>query len=198
MRNPDTLSQVKSGFRLVGLIFLFIGIAGLFVGGIAYAFFPTGHSPVLGWVFIAISTAVMIALMNRWVKVLPGLLGLAVLNGVISILSGHVLANPTEPIPRLQAFYLTLFFAASSVLSGTFKARHLHLVDRAAVMVFVFSFAWLLASQSTRAGGDAALNLRDVVTMGIGLGCLLAAWLYDHFRHRRGHGSRSASHVTAL
>ncbi len=170
MTKPNTKSQVKNGLRMAAPILTVLFVGGLFFGGVAYALFPAGHSPGLGWDFIAVSSAIMIHQMSRWIGVLAGLLGLAVLNGLISIASGHVLANPTEPIVRLQAFYLTLFFTACAVLSATLRKRKLNLVDRACVMVFLFSFAWLVASQGTRIGSGkktTMIDSGDAVAMGV-------------------------------
>jgi hypothetical protein len=114
MQKPGTISRVKSGLRLAGLTLVFLGIAGLFFVGASYSFFPAGHSRALGLVFLAISAPVMVVTMNRWVKVLAGLLALAVLNGVLSISTGHLLANPTQPMSRLDALYITAFFAVAA------------------------------------------------------------------------------------
>jgi hypothetical protein len=191
----STTAQVRNALRTVALIALFFGTAALFLGGVAYTFFPSDHSHFLGWILLAVSTAVMIFQMDRWVKVLPGLLGLAVLNGLITIFSGHVLANPTQPVGRLEAFGLTLFFVVSCVLSGTFKDRQLNFVDRTALMAFVFSFAWLLAYDGSRyapGGKGAAVDARDLIAISVGLSFLIVAWLYYHFLNRNVHRSRRA------
>ena len=188
------MAQVKNAFRTVALIGFFFGTAVLFLGGVAYSFFPNDHSRSLGWMMLVVSTLVMIVQMHRWVKVLPGLLAFAVLNGMITLFTGHVLANPNQPVSRLDAFGLTLFFAISCALSGTFKDRQLNFVDRAALIAFVFSLAWLLAYDGSRyatGAKDTAMNGRDLIAISVGLAFLLVAWCYDQFLSRRMHGSPS-------
>jgi hypothetical protein len=176
------ISQVKSGFRLAGLALLFFLVAGLFFASVDYLFFP-GHSRALGLVFLVISTPVMVVTINRWVRVMTGILALAVLNGVLSISTGHLLANPAQPISRLDALYLTTFFAAAAALSSTMKARTLSVVDRISVLAFVFSFAYLLGYEGMRdIGKIAPLNATDFVLMGIGLSCLFLGWAYNRFK----------------
>jgi peptidoglycan/LPS O-acetylase OafA/YrhL len=126
--------------------------------------------------------------MNRWLKVMAGFLGLAVLNGLISLGTGHVLANPTMPISRLYALSLTFFFAAASVLAGKMKNRKLSVVDRILVMAFLFSLGILISFQGQRElTKSEPFNSAYFILMGIALGCLPVAWGYDRLRRRRGH-----------
>lgn len=194
------MSQVKSGFRLAGLALLFLLVAGLFFVGVEIVCFPSsidrgsliGRHTAAGWAFLVFSISIMILEMNRWVRVLAGLLALAVLNGVLSIWSGHVLADPSQPISRLDALYLTAFFAASAGLSSTLRGRKLNAVDRISVLGFVFSFAYLLGYEGARhAGKIAPLNATDFTLMGIGLFCLFAPWAAHHLQGRRGHRHRT-------
>jgi hypothetical protein len=191
MKKPNRMSQVRNGFRRAGIILLFLLVAGLFFAGVDYLFFPAGHSRALGLLFLVISMPLMVLTMNRWVRVLVGLLALAVLNGILSISTGHLLANPTQPVSRLDALYLTGFFAAAAVLSSTMKARSLSVFDRISLLIFVFSFACLAGYQGTRETGVIApLNSIDLALMGIGLSCLLVAWAVDHIQRRRDHTRR--------
>lgn len=187
MQKSGTMSQVKSGLQLAALTLLFFAIAGLFLAGVAYSFFPTGHSRALGLVFLIISAPVLIVTMNRWVKVLAGLLALGVLNGVLSISTGHLLANPTQPMSRLDALYMTAFFVAAAALASTLKGRKLNLVDRIAVLAFVSSLAVLMGYEGSHGRPGAPLTNTDFALMGIGLCCLLIAWGYGRLQRRRGH-----------
>ena len=188
------MSQLKSGLRLAGLTLVFFGIAGLFFAGVSRAFFPASHSRVLGLAFLVISVPVMVVTMNRWVKVLAGLLALAVLNGLISISTGHLLANPTRPMSKLDALYMTVFFAAAAALASTLKGRKLDLVDRIAVLAFVSSLALLMEYEGTHLRPGAPLASTDFTLMGIGLCCLLIAWGYGRLQRRRGHNA-TGQHV---
>jgi hypothetical protein len=198
MQKPGTMSQVKNGLRLAVLTLVFFGIAGLFFAGVNYAFFPTGHSRALGLVFLIISTSVMVVEMNRWVKVLPGILGFAVLNGLIMLFTGHLLNDSSIPISRLDALVITLFFLGSSQLSRTFKDRKLNVIDRVALLAFAFSVPLLIGFNSTREevkGRSAPLDSIEFITMGIGLCCLLIAWVYERIQRRRSQDASGHHHL---
>ena len=137
----------------------------------------------------------MVVTMNRWVKVLAGLLALAVLNGVLSISTGHLLANPTQPMSRLDALYITVFFAVAAALASTLKGRKLNLVDRIAVLAFVSSLALLMEYEGTHLRPGAPLASPDFTLMGIGLCCLLVAWGYGRLQRRRGHNRPGHHHL---
>lgn len=170
------MSRVKGGLRLASLTLLFFLIAGLFLAGVAYSFFPTAHPRALGLVFLLVSSTVMVVTMNRWVRVLAGLMALAVLNGLLSIASGHLLANPAQPMSRLDALYLTAYFAVAAVLASTLKERKLSVPRRIAVMGFLSSIALLMEYEGSHGKPGAPLARTDFILMGIGLGCLLVAW----------------------
>ena len=197
MEKPKTMSQVKSGFRLVGLVLIGFVVAAMFFGGVIGLCFPGAvdrsswsgqHTAVVTPIFLIVSIPIMFVTMNRWLKVMAGFLGLGVLNGLISLGTGHVLANPTMPISHLYALSLTLFFAAAAVLAGKIKNRKLSVLDRILVMAFLFSLGILISYQGQRElTRSAPFNSTYFILMGIGLGCLLSAWVYDRLQGRRGH-----------
>jgi 4-amino-4-deoxy-L-arabinose transferase-like glycosyltransferase len=188
---------VKGGFRLVALILIGFAVAGMFFGGVLRLCFLGAvdrsswsgqHAASVALVFLIVSIPIMFVTMSRWLKVMAGFLGLAVINGLISLGTGHVLANPTMPIPRLYALSLTLFFAAAAVLTGKIKNRKLGVVERILVIVFLFSLGILISYQAQRElTRSAPFNSAYFILMGIGLGCLLVAWGYDRLQRRRGH-----------
>jgi hypothetical protein len=194
MSNPSKMSQVQSGFRSVALILIGFVVGGMFFGGVASLLSPNATSRWLGPVFLIISTPIMILTMKRWAKVMAGFLGLAVLNGLVSLSSGHVLANPTMPISRPDALYLTVFYATATMLAATITQRTLNLVDRISVMAFLYSLAFLITYQARLETAKSALfNATAVTLIGIGLCCLLVPWVYNHFQHRRGRKRRSTT-----
>jgi hypothetical protein len=87
----------------------------------------------------------------------------------------------------------------ATVLATTIAARQLSLVDRISLMAFLFSLALLIAYQAhLEAARTALFNATAFALAGISLFCLLVAWLYNRFQHRRrGHRLRPGSHVTA-
>jgi hypothetical protein len=197
MESPKAMSQVKSGFQLAALVVIGFVIAAMFFGGVIGLCFPGAvdrsswsgrHIAIVTPVFLIVSIPIMFVTMNRWLKVMAGFLGLAVLNGLISLWSGHVMANPTMPVSRLYALSSTLFFAVASVLASKIRGRKLSVVDRTLVMAFLFSLGVLISYQGQRElTKSAPLNSTYFILMGISLGCLLMAWGYGRLQRRRGH-----------
>jgi hypothetical protein len=173
--------QVKSGFRLAGNVLLTIATAMLLLGGVAYTFIPsllidpTSRSPVLGWVSLIIATTILIWKMDRWVTILPGIIGYAAFGGMLAIVSGHLENNPSKLIARTDAAIITALLLVASAVSSTFKERSLNIVDRIALLVFVFS--WAFSMSPTRS--------RMFLAQGIGLATLLLAWAYHHVEDSR-------------
>jgi len=187
MGKKGKIAQVKSGLRMAAAILIFVAVGGLFVAGVNFAFFPTEHPRILGWVFLIISTPIMVLEMNRWVRVFPGLLAYAVLNGIIVLSTGHALGKPSVTLPWLPMLGVTSFYAVSAALSLRFKGRKLNWVDRIAVLAYVFILVWLWVSAPSV---PTRLRPLDYLGIGSGIGCLLFAWVYDRIQSHRAHGSR--------
>lgn len=183
----EKATEVKQGFRRAGLWLLGIAWLGLVFAGMAIAFTPSPHSPAVGWALLALAAAIALVTMDRWVKIFPGLLAYGVLGSLLELSDGHAVGLPQAPVSRTDAIISLLFCAVGAAISVTFAKRKLHVTDRVALFAFVFCFFWQAADPKFMR-----------IALGTGLGLLVLAWLYDHFQHRRGHGSRSASHVTAL
>jgi hypothetical protein len=183
----EKATETKQGFRRAGVWLLGIVWLGLVFAGMAIAFTPSPHSPAVGWVLLALAAAIALVTVDRWAKIFPGLLAYGILGSVLSLVDGHAVNHPEVPVSRLEGVVMIAFFTIAAVLSFTFTKRKLHVTDRVALFAFVVCFFWQAV----------APNLMWVV-LGVGFCFLLFAWLYDHFEHRRGHGSRSESDVTAL
>lgn len=182
----EKAAEVKRGFQRAGLWLL--GFAWLFLvfSGLAIVTTPAPPPPTLGWALLALAAVIALVTMDRWVKIFPGLLAYGILGSVLSLVDGHAVNHPEVPVSRLEGVVMIGFFTAATVLSLTFLKRKLHVTDRIALFAFVVCFFWQAV----------APNLMWLV-LGFGFCFLLFAWLYDHFKHRRGHRSRSESSVTA-
>jgi hypothetical protein len=177
----------EDGSLFLGVLGMLLGFAvlGLFVDGVAIVFFPSDHSRSVGWVFLLGSTAVGLILLHRWIKYLPVLFGYGVLNGIVLTVSGHLTGSPSIPVSRPMGLLGTAFCFAGAVLSFTFKERTLYPIDRIAVLVLVFGFAYGAAYDGNRSDavrGAVPDEFVSFVLMGIGLGALFIAWAYDRFR----------------
>jgi len=107
-------SEVGSGFVLTGKIFFFFGWLLLTLLGGTIAFdrtksYPPSDAPLanappgVGWAMLAIAGGVAYLTMNQWAKILSGWLGVSVLNGLLTIESGHLVNQPDKPFSRRSA-----------------------------------------------------------------------------------------------
>jgi hypothetical protein len=178
-------AQVKSGFRSTGIIFLFMGWLGLVFGGLAVAFTPSLHSPVLGWFLLLAATVIFFRTMDRWIKgAFSGILAVATLNSFFCIITGHV-TTTSAPISHLHALIMTCLSAGSTALSLTFRNRKLRMLDRVAIFIFVFCiFAGAVYDEVRlhHRGTDVEQIILTSLSLGIGLFCLFIAWAYDRFQ----------------
>jgi len=179
----------EDGSLFLGVLSMLFGFAvlGFFVDGVAVVFFPSEHSRSVGWVFLLGSTAAGLILLHRWIKYLAVLFGYGVLNGIVLTLSGHLTGSPSVPVSRPMGLLATAFCIAGAVLSFTFKERKLYPIDRIAVLVLVFAFAYGAVYDADRSGaarGAVPHEFVSFVLLGIGLCALFTAWAYDRFRRQ--------------
>jgi hypothetical protein len=94
----------------------------------------------LGWVlFIAGSVAAFVTV-DRWANALPGIFGVATLNWIIILTSGHALNQPSVRVPRLIGASSTVLAASASVATARFQERDLGKLDRAACLGILSCF----------------------------------------------------------
>src|SRR6266700_7750197 len=80
-RPKTTMSQMKSGFRLVALILIGFVVAGMFFGGVMRlcslgavdrSSWSGRNTAIVALVFLIVSVPIMLVTMNRWLKVMAG------------------------------------------------------------------------------------------------------------------------------
>lgn len=174
MGSTETVGQqVKGGFRTAGAWLLGFAWLSLVFAGLGIGFSQTDHPRALGWFFLAVAAAVLVATANRWIRAFPGIMGVAAFNSLITIFSGHATGNPSVLVPRSTAILMTLLLVAGTALSRTFRTKRVSAPDRAAVLALAVSIGW------------AAVDVRHgLVALGAGTCCLFLAWLYDRSKPR--------------
>jgi|GEM_PF-4388084 len=184
MKTNNQPSEVISGVIKVGNILLIIFCIGLFLNGVSYTFFTGEHSRILGLIFLAISSTILFVTMDKWVNIVPGIMGYGVLIGIIMTVSGHLLNNRNIPVSRMEGLFTVFFAISGTVLSLTFTNRPLKMIDRVGLMGFVFCIAIGMGYDSDMAGKSITpvpLSHFSMISLGIALCTLLFTWLVNRF-----------------
>jgi len=130
------------------------------------------HSFIVAWICLAVATAILVLTMDRWVKILPGFFFSATVIPLI-MLSGRRYHG--VPVPWNVGWSLLFFTISAAIISLTFQERRLHVIDRVALMVFLFCL-----------GIGMTPNVSTMFTaLGIGFAFLVLAWAVDRFLRRR-------------
>ncbi|HYN14964.1 MAG TPA: hypothetical protein VES66_04135, partial [Terriglobales bacterium] len=98
------------------------------------------------------------------------ILGGGILGGLLATMSGHLLNG--GPFPRPIAAAMTVSLVGCSLVAHTLAKRKLRPFDRVALVGFLAAVMGGILKTTEVAG---------LIGLGIGFGCLLAAWANDRF-----------------
>lgn len=160
-------SQLKRGLRTTAAIFA--AGAWLFVAfsGVGVAFTPAPPPHWVGWILITAAACVAIVTVDRWVKMIPGLLAYAAIFAVITAATGYTSAYRSVVMPRGEALVMALLFAGSAGLATTLTSRKLTATDRFALFGVLVSFVTAVASKKMSLAGSGLMFV-----------CLAIAWAH--------------------
>jgi hypothetical protein len=131
----------------------------------------TSYPVALGWMVLTALVWIAAVTAERWVRVLPGMLGVAALNAIYSLISGHFGLNPPRPIARSMAGLMAAALMAGAYLATAYIKRRLSAIDRA---VLAFAIAFLLVGLSqAQLALPATIAIAGLLATGVG---------YRHFR----------------
>lgn len=184
MAKKSVGAQVRDGFRRTGAWLLGIGWFGLVLAGLIAGAGPQGaHRPILGWSLLAAAAVIFFWTMDRWAKVFPALTGVATLNGLIMLSTGHKLGEPGSPVSRGVALLGVVTMVVATLATARFTRTKPRLPDRVALFAFVACFVWGMADEK-------ATSLALVVA----LVSVLVAWGVSSFQRHR---DRKGGHAPA-
>lgn len=167
----NTRSRVLAGVRTTTEILVGFAVCTMFIGGLSVVRNPSSGPPFLGWIFFLVSSAILAVTVGRWSRVLPGLLFYAVVVGAIKTITGDLPGSADDVLTRPAAIMLVIFFSLSGAIARALVRRKLTLVDRIALISFVFSLAWGMTDK---------VNSQVAVPF-VGLAGLVLAWVYGRF-----------------
>src|SRR5579864_7977814 len=131
----DGGDQVTRGAQTAGAIFLVLAWVILAGSGAQIAFSETAHSPAVGWVLLFLAGIIAVLTMDWWVKALPVILGMAILNGLLAIWKGFAAMR----VPRLAGVVILLILIVCDLLTVSLSSRRLTAFDRGALVAFLIS-----------------------------------------------------------
>ena len=163
-------TQTRSGLHIAVALLLAIGwiLLVAFATGMAFSGMPQRR--VLGWILLVFAGLAAFISMDRWVRLLPGFLGLATMNTSIAVWTGYAGLNPALRLRRRDGVIIFLILLVCSALALTLQSRKLTTIDRAALCGFLTCL------------GLAIAWFPSLIGFGLMLGCLATAWVYDRVR----------------
>jgi hypothetical protein len=124
----------------VGSYFLFLLLMVLTSSGVVIALGYASRPRGLGCILFALGSILATLTVNAWARILPGIFGIATLNGIIIVSSGHALTDPSVRIPRLLGSLFTILMAGASLTTASFPERQFTMVDRIAYLGILSCF----------------------------------------------------------
>jgi hypothetical protein len=174
-------TEGSSRLAITGWLFLFCFLIVMISGGIATVLGYTPRSQTFGWVFVAIGVSVAMISIKRWAQALPGIFGLATLNSLIILITGHALNQPGVPVPRGDGVLLTAVMVVATVATWEFAGPSLTVSDRAACVGILSCFvAVVVCSMASVAHWEIP------VSIGI-LACLSVPLAHKLWRFKKRH-----------
>jgi hypothetical protein len=164
-----------AGVCSILLLFACFGLVG---GGVVRVSNNDGHR-IVGMVMVCAGILLAAATIEQWARILPGVFGVAGLNALAELFSGHRVNHPSIVTSRTFAltFVIVLFSAAAlSVPVSTAKFTGVHRILLPVVFVLL-----VLQILSDRFAIAAALGM---------LCCLCILWRVSRANHVGSHGSR--------
>jgi hypothetical protein len=178
IRNEDE-GELKRTLRFVGKFLLaVIGIiAALRIIGVAFAF-----SSWTGYAALAVVAIMLYATARRWVGWVPGLLLFGIINSLLALVTRHAPTNPHVEVSVGVAGLSLAFYVVGCVATYQYDATHLSVVDRCALLVYLFSLVWPALARS-----NSTMILTPIVVWGqsIGMVALIVSSLIHVVRRRR-------------
>jgi len=141
-KNPSRLAMTAWFFLL---LFLIVVISGGLATGLGFSPRPRPF----GWILFTVGLIVGAITVDRWARVLPGIFGIATLNGLIILISGHAFNQADIPVPRLAGALFTVVMAGASGITGSLADRHLTHTDRVAYLGILACFVAMLVGVMT-------------------------------------------------
>lgn len=95
-----------------------------------------------GSLALAVTAIILYLTASRWVRWLPGLLIFGIVNSLIGLMTHHAPTNPQVAVSAGVAGLLVTFYTVGCIVSYHYDAAHLSVVDRLALLLYLFCMVW--------------------------------------------------------
>ena len=119
------------------LIAIVLIVAALWLMRVIFAESALGASLVL----VAIAIFLYLTA-SSWVRWLPALLIFSTINSFFGLVTHHAPTNSRAPVSMGVAGLLLTFYTVGYLISNRYDAHHLSILDRAALVVYLFCMVW--------------------------------------------------------
>lgn len=175
----SSLDQARSGLLLGAKWVAAILWISFVAFGTGMAFSDSPDRRVGGWACLFVAALVAVMTAEVWIRILPGLLGIGIINAGATLWEGHSPTGPSEPIPRGTSITILLLLIGCSALAMSFQSRKLTIVDKFALLAFLVSQVLAIAWFPSPSG------------FGLMMVSLLMAWVFDRTWGRKAQKSAS-------
>ena len=107
----------------VSFLLLFFLLVVAISSGIAVGLGYSSRPRPLGWLLFTAGAVIAILTVCKWANALPAIFGVATLNAIIILITGHALNQPSVPVPRMVGALLTIVMAGASVTTASSADR---------------------------------------------------------------------------
>lgn len=132
--------------------------------GIAAA--QTSYPAVFGWIILTLLMWIAAITAERWVRILPGMLGVAALNALYSLVSGHFGLNPPKPIGHPIAALMMVALIMGAYLATAYMNRRLTAADRVVLALAIVSL--LVGLSQAQLAVPATIAIAAFLAAGVG------------------------------
>ncbi len=138
----DRENSIRAAARLLLLLLLIMSIGGGALTALGY----TPRPRAFGWVLGLGGYIAAILTVDQWARALPGIFGLATVNGLIMLVTGHALTQPSVQVSRVLTTFFVSTVAGGAVATLSMVNRPLTVVRRTASLGILSCFVGMLFS----------------------------------------------------
>ena len=124
-------------------------------------------------------------MIDAWAKYFAGWAGYSMLNGLLMLTSGHLVNNPSIPVPRWWSLSAIAMAVVTALCCARFTDKYrLTLLDKSALMAWLLAFVLAVSAEN---GQTVRHHVAGAAIMWVGCVAVVIAWAVNRRRsHKQG------------